>query len=152
MKTLINTINLLTKRLENIFSPLILLFIRIWVGMVFFKAGLLKIGNWDTTLYLFTTEYKVPFLPSELAAYLATLSELFLPILLISGILTRISAVSLFILNLIAVISYQHVLLKDGFDFLSKGAIDHQIWGFMLIILLIFGAGKISIDYIVKIN
>ena len=48
-----------------------------------------KLANWDTTIELFTEEYKVPVLPPEIAAYLATSIELSMPVLLVLGLLTR---------------------------------------------------------------
>ena len=42
--------------------PLLDFGVRIFVGMMFFKAGLTKISNWNTTLYLFENEYNVPLL------------------------------------------------------------------------------------------
>ena len=48
------------------------LVIRLYVANVFFKSGLLKIGNWDGTLYLFSNEYRVPLLAPDAAAVLGT--------------------------------------------------------------------------------
>ena len=39
------------------------LMMRVGVGSVFFKAGLLKYGSWEFTIKLFQDEYKVPVLP-----------------------------------------------------------------------------------------
>jgi putative oxidoreductase len=42
-----------------------------------------------------------------------------------------------------AVISYSHVLLQDGFE----AAIgQHILWGTLTLGLLVFGPGKISVD------
>jgi putative oxidoreductase len=40
--------------------PLVLLLFRLWVANVFFKSGLTKLDDWDTTVLLFTEEYHVP--------------------------------------------------------------------------------------------
>ena len=43
---------------------------RLYIAQVFFAAGLTKIADWDTTLFLFEEEYSVPFLPFELIHFL----------------------------------------------------------------------------------
>ena len=45
--------------------------IRIYVGLQFFKAGLVKIGDWSATLSLFRDEYHVPVLQPEQISLLA---------------------------------------------------------------------------------
>ena len=72
------------------------LLMRIGVGAVFFNAGLMKYRSWDMTLMLFRDEYKVPVLPPELAARMALMQELSLPILLFLGLGTRIATLPLF--------------------------------------------------------
>lgn len=124
------------------FTPLLLLFTRFWVASVFFKSGYLKLTTWDSTLYLFEEEYQVPFLPWELAAYLATGAELLLPIFLILGLLTRPMAAVLFVFNIMAVVSYP-VLWEGGFY-------DHKLWGLMILINVVWGAGLLSLDQLIK--
>ncbi|MGH1552230.1 hypothetical protein ACRAWF_08995 [Streptomyces sp. L7] len=41
---------------------------RAYLFYVFFRSGLTKLHDWDTTVLLFTEEYKVPLLPPALAA------------------------------------------------------------------------------------
>src|SRR5262249_48602056 len=43
---------------------------------VFWNSAMAKLANWDTTIELFTEEYKVPLLPPEIAANLALSIEL----------------------------------------------------------------------------
>ena len=45
-----------------------------------------KLASWDATLYLFEYEYAVPFLPTELAAYIGTGVEITMPVLLALGL------------------------------------------------------------------
>jgi len=151
MQKIIDLSNTVFTGLQTLSQPIFLLFLRLWVAWVFFKAGLTKIDNWDSTLYLFNDEYKVPVLPGEIAAYLGTGVELIIPLVLAIGLFTRAFAGILFVFNIIAVISYP-ILIKDGFALLSLGALDHQIWGLMLLTTIIFGAGKISSDYLLKIK
>ncbi|MEM7072198.1 MAG: hypothetical protein AAF418_01385, partial [Pseudomonadota bacterium] len=57
--------------LDCIGSPFVLLWLRIWIAGVFWRAGLAKIDSWESTLFLFELEYAVPILPYQLAALLA---------------------------------------------------------------------------------
>jgi len=58
---------------------------RIGVGATFFKAGLLKYNSWEFTVKLFQEEYRVPLLDPALAARMAMIQELTIPILLFLG-------------------------------------------------------------------
>jgi len=119
-------------------APVVLFAVRIVPAMAFFKAGQLKFASWDSTLYLFEEEYQVPFLHYEVAAYLGTAVELLLPPLLLLGVLTRATALGLFLFNIVAVISYP-VIWGNGFY-------DHQLWGMMLLVSVLWGPGKLSVD------
>lgn len=128
--------------LERYVAPLLDLTIRVWVAKAFFLSGLTKIQSWDTTLSLFENEYSVPLLPPEVAAYMGTFTELFFPVLLVLGLGTRFAAAVLFVFNIIAVISYP--------DLSEIGLRDHQYWGLLLLMPLLHGPGKISIDHFVR--
>ncbi len=111
---------------------------RIFVGMAFFRSGLTKIADWDTTLALFADEYHVPYLPTELAAVAGTFAELFFPVLLIMGLLGRFSALSLSVVNIVAVISLAEI---------APAALQqHQFWGALLVGVVLWGPGKWSVD------
>ncbi len=130
------------EKLQLGFVPLLLLFCRIWVAWVFFNSGLTKIASWDSTLYLFEYEYQVPILPWTIAAYMGTAAELVLPVFMAIGLLTRPMAMSLFAFNIIAVVSYP-VLWEQGFY-------DHQLWGLMILIVVVWGAGPFSVDKLLR--
>lgn len=118
------------------------LFLRCYVGWQFFKAGLVKISDWGTTLALFRDEYQVPLLAPELAAYLGTAGELLLPVLLCVGLLSRPAALALLLVNGMAVLSYPQL-----FSFDCPAAInDHFYWGLMLLVLVAYGPGKLALD------
>lgn len=123
-------------------SPFALL-VRWYVSWQFLKSGWLKLSDWNTTLDLFRSEYHVPVLPPTVAAVAGTFGELFFPVLLVLGIGGRLGALGLFAVNLMAVISYSHVLLSEGFE-AALG--QHVLWGFMLALLAIHGNGAFSID------
>ena len=122
--------------------PIVLFAVRIVPAMAFFKAGQLKFASWDSTLYLFEEEYQVPFLHFEVAAYLGTAVELLLPPLLLLGVFTRATSLALFLFNIVAVISYP-VIWGNGFY-------DHQLWGMMLLVSVLWGPGKLSVDHYLR--
>lgn len=124
---------------EKLLLPVTLLVARLVVALAFFKAGQVKIANWDSTLFLFEYEYQVPIIPYELAAYMGTATELLIPPLLALGLIGRPAAVVLFFFNIIAVVSYP-AIWEGGFY-------DHQLWGFMLLTLVVLGPGKLSVDH-----
>jgi len=126
-------------------ESLFLLAVRLWVGWDFLKSGLIKIGSWQSTLFLFREEYHTPFLPPAIAAVAGTAGELAFPILLFAGIAGRLSALGLFAVNVMAVVSYAHVLLTEGFE---AALAQHYLWGFALLVLVVFGPGKLSVDYL----
>ena len=87
-------------------APVLDLGLRLFLANVFFKSGLTKIQTWDSTLYLFREEYKVPLLPPDFAAWLGTGAELTFPVLLVFGLFGRFGALGLTILNAVAAYSY----------------------------------------------
>ncbi|WP_439135003.1 DoxX family protein [Pseudomaricurvus sp.] len=114
---------------------------RLYIAKVFFMSGWSKISDWETTLWLFEEEYQVPLLSPELAAYAATAGELVLPVLLVFGFLTRFAATGLFILNIVAVISY-YAALKG-----SPAALqDHLQWGIILGLLMTAQVKYFTVD------
>ena len=126
-------------RLLQLLQPLLLLGFRLYVARVFLLSGLTKIQDWSVTLALFANEYHVPLLPPSLAALMGTATELSMPILLALGLATRFGSFVLFVFNIIAVISYAALP-----DIAVK---DHVLWGTMILVVLLFGPGKISLDY-----
>ena len=126
-------------------GSLVSLAIRLYVGWQFLKAGMTKLNDWSTTLALFHDEYKVPLLPPDLAAYMGTGGELVLPLLLFVGLFSRPAALALFFVNAMAVISYPQL-----FSFECPAAInDHFYWGAMLLVVVVFGPGRFSLDALI---
>jgi len=123
-------------------TPLLFTF-RWYVAWQFLKSGWLKVSDWDSTLYLFQEEYHVPLLPPEMAAVAGTVGELVFPALLLMGLLTRFAALGLSAVNVLAVVSYAHVLLSEGFE-AALG--QHYLWGTLLLVVLVFGPGRWSLD------
>ncbi|MGQ2980370.1 MAG: DoxX family protein [Polaromonas sp.] len=111
---------------------------RLYVGQVFFLSGLTKLRDWDITVALFTDEYQVPLLSPALAAWLGTAGELLLPVLLVLGLAGRFSALGLFVVNAVAVISLSEI---------APAALQqHMFWGALLAGLAIYGPGAWSLD------
>jgi putative oxidoreductase len=127
--------------IKKFIEPVVLLGIRIYLFDVFFFAGLLKIQDWESTLLLFEYEYMVPLIPSHLAAYAGTATELILPILLVVGLFTTTSAIGLFIFNIVAVLSLE--------DIAQAALLLHVIWGILIFILFLWSAGKLSLDQLI---
>jgi putative oxidoreductase len=123
----------------------VLLALRVYVSYVFLNSGLVKISDWSATLALFHDEYKVPLLPPDLAAYVGAFGELAFPVLVVLGLMGRLGAAGLFMVNLMAVISYPQLW---GFD-CPAGLHMHFVWGGILLGLAIFGPGKLSLDALI---
>ena len=123
-------------------GAVLLAWLRCYVAWQFFHSGLIKLQNWPGTLELFRSEYHVPLLPPELAAYMGAGGELFFPCLLVLGLFARPAAVGLFMVNAMAVISYPQL-----FEFECPAGInDHFYWAIMLVIVAVMGAGGFSVD------
>jgi putative oxidoreductase len=133
----------MAERVARPLEPLLLLVTRVYVSWQFLKSGWLKLADWETTRFLFEEEYHTPFLPPVVAAIAGTAGELVFPVLLILGLLGRYAAVGLFAVNIVAVVSYSHVLLTEGFE-AALG--QHYLWGFMLLVLVVFGPGRWALD------
>lgn len=123
-------------------APWVDLLARCYIARIFLLSGYSKISDWQTTLYLFSEEYHVPVLPPDIAAVFGTAAELLLPVLLVTGIGTRLAASGLFMLNILAVAAYYHVL-KDS----PVALHDHLEWGIILGLLMVLPLQKITLDY-----
>lgn len=124
--------------LQDWLAPLFDLAIRVYVAEVFLRSGWLKLSDWNTTLLLFENEYHVPFLPPAAAAVMGAGGELLLSPLLAFGLAGRLAAAGLFVVNLVAAISYP--------DLSDLGRQDHLLWGVLLLASLLHGPGRLSID------
>jgi putative oxidoreductase len=132
---------LLGERLTSVLTrlqPLALLAARWYIAAVFFRAGTSKLRDWDSTLALFADEYRVPLLNPTAAAFLGTGAELVLPVLLVLGLFGRPAAAGLSVLNVVAVISLM--------DLPDAALMGHVFWGSLLVALLLWGPGPLSLD------
>jgi putative oxidoreductase len=124
-------------RYLNSVSPVMLLVIRLWMAHAFWVSGVLKISDWENTLYLFTHEFPVPFLPPPVAAIFGTAFELCCPVLLTLGFAARLATLPLLVMTAVINFTYQD-------------ATEHYYWAMLLGIILFYGPGKISVDYILS--
>jgi putative oxidoreductase len=126
----------------RLIEALTLLFVRASLAGIFWRSGRTKVddGSWlsvsDTAKFLFQEEYKNVPLPAEFAAYVATYAEHVFPILLVIGLLTRISALALLTMTMVIQI------------FVYPGAwwSVHMIWVALALVLIVRGGGKLSLD------
>lgn len=130
----------------DFFSPLSLVALRIYMGLVFWRSGLTKIVNFDSTILLFESEYQTAdkitlfghkFLTPEIAAYMGTFNELVFSMLLIIGFGGRLAAFVL--LCMTAVIQFTYTTSPE-----------HVVWAIMLSVILFMGAGRASWDYFIR--
>ncbi|MBI1285413.1 MAG: DoxX family membrane protein [Thiobacillus sp.] len=122
--------------LDSVPYALLALPLRFAAATVFWRSGQGKLANWDTTLYLFQEEYKVPLLPPDFAAHMAAAVELTTPVLLVCGLASRLSAAVL--LGMTAVI--QIFVYPMSWP-------THIQWAAILLIILCRGPGMLSVDH-----
>jgi putative oxidoreductase len=133
--------NMLAERaFARIPDSLIALGARVAIAAIFFLSGRTKVEGVltlkESTFLLFAEEYRVPVLPSDLAAYGAAYAEHLFPILLVLGFATRLSAAAL--LGMTAVI--QCFVYPDAWP-------THLSWATLLVLLLARGGGRWSLDH-----
>lgn len=118
---------------------------RAGVASVFWLSGRTKVDGLitvnDTAYTLFREDYKVPLLPPEIAAHLATYAEHALPFLLVIGLATRLSALGL--LGMTAVI--QVFVYPDAWP-------THLTWATGMLYLVGRGPGRWSLDHALRVR
>lgn len=118
-------------------DQLSLLALRLWIADIFFKSGRNKIADWETTLYLFAEVHPVPLLPVNVAAFLATASELIFPVLVAIGIFSRLTVVPLLFMTIII----EAFILPNP---------QHYYWILMMAIIVARGSGSLSADHFLQ--
>jgi putative oxidoreductase len=142
MRALFNQTNDLLGRIPQ---DVVSLALRIFPAMVFFQSGRTKVEGLfsikESTWFLFEHEYALPLIPSNLAAVLATTAEHLLPILMILGLATRLSALGL--LAMTAVI--QIFVYPDAW-------VTHGLWAAALLAVVARGPGALSLDHLLGLD
>jgi putative oxidoreductase len=111
---------------------------RVAIAGVFWNSAMSKLASWDSTLALFRDEYRVPVLPTELAAVMGTGAELIGAVLLFFGLGARFAALAL--LGVTAVI--QIFVYPESW-------VHHLQWATILLLVLVKGAGRLSLDHLI---
>ena len=118
---------------------LLLLVQRLGIAGIFFFSGRTKVDGLltvnESAFELFRTEYVLPLVSPEPAAYAATYAEHLFPILLVLGLFTRLSAAALMAMTLVI----QIFVYPDAWP-------THLSWAGLLLPLIAFGGGKLSLD------
>ena len=151
-----NLLRLCERAFDAVPYSLVALFVRIVAAHPFFVSGQTKVDGpqigatilgqdvsytlptsiKDSTFALFSQEYKVPLLSPEIAAYLTTAMETVLPILLVLGLLTRLSALGLLSMTLVIQL----------FVFPEAWWTVHAYWAALLLVLIARGPGALALD------
>lgn len=128
----------LSPALDRLPFDLVALLMRLVLGSVFFFSALTKVEGFaisQSTFFLFEHEYALPLLPPVLAAYLATIAEFGLSLLLWAGLATRLAALGLLTMTLVI----QTFVYPDAW-------VTHGLWAASLLTLLLRGPGALSLD------
>lgn len=138
MPIIFDTYRTFIEKFSPIFAIISLFLLRLTLAYPFWKAGQTKWTYFKNdqmdTLYFIFEDYNVPLLSVEAAAWAGTFAELILPILLAFGLLTRFAALG--------------IIGLSGVIYLVDQNPDTCLWAASALILISFGAGKISMDNI----
>ncbi|ANY19758.1 DoxX [Tsuneonella dongtanensis] len=121
-----------------------LLLTRLALGGVFWRSGRTKVveGTWmelsDTSRFLFESEYAGVPVPAGLSAQMALWGETVLPILLVLGLATRLSALGLIGMTLVIQL----------FVYPEAWWPTHSLWAAMALVLVARGGGLLSLDHL----
>jgi putative oxidoreductase len=118
---------------------------RLSIAAIFFQSGRTKVEGFltitDGTYQLFETEYKLPLVPPEIAAHMSAYVETFVPMLLVLGLATRLSAfVLLGMTTIIEIFVY-----PDAWP-------THLSWAAILLYLIARGGGRASVDHAIGVR
>lgn len=128
---------------EKLPAPIFELSMRVAIAVVFWQSARTKVEGVLTlkqsTFFLFQYEYALPVIPHDIAAYLATYSEHFFPVLIVLGLATRFAAAALLMMTLVIQV------------FVYPGAWSvHLMWASILLYLLAKGPGVLSLDHLIR--
>lgn len=101
-----------------------------------FQFGLPRLS--DAVVALFRDEYRLPWLPPELAATAAAFAEHVFPALILIGLATRFSALALLGMTL----TIQLLVYPDAYP-------THGVWATVLLVIIARGPGVFSVDRLI---
>ncbi|CAO3433480.1 FAD-dependent oxidoreductase [Azospirillum endophyticum] len=114
-------------------GPALDLAVRLWLAQAFWVSGIVKLHDWDQALYLARYEYPVSWLAPVPAAWIGAGIELLCPPLLVLGLATRLAALPMLALVLVAQFAYRPLDV-------------HLVQAALLAWLMVTGAGPLSLD------
>lgn len=118
------------------------------VGLVFLSEGIQKFLFPD--LVGVGRFIKIGFENADFLAYFVASFEITCGILLLLGFLTRLSSIPLLIIMATAIVTTKiPILLHDGFWTMAHESRTDFAMTLLLIYLIIYGAGKLSIDAVI---
>jgi len=137
-------------------DSLIALIGRFSIAAIFWKSGQTKVQDFsidivagefrlgwpqlsDSVVDLFRDEYRLPVIPPEMAAVMAAFAEHVFPVLLLLGLATRLSALSLLAMTLVI----QIFVYPDAYP-------THGVWMTVLLFLVARGGGVLSLDQVLS--
>lgn len=130
------------RAMTPILTDLAGLALRVFPAAVFWQSGRTKVDGLsikDSTWFLFEHEYALPVIPSDWAAVAATLAEHLLPVLLILGLMTRLSALALLAMTAtIQIFVYPSAWMTHG------------LWAAAFLALIAHGPGRWSLDHVLQ--
>lgn len=140
--TAVSRLRTLPAQLNRVPPSLVQLMLRFGLAGVFWSSGRTKVEGLltisENTFYLFEEEYRLPLLSPHLAAQLGTYAEHLLPILLVVGLATRLSALALFGMTLvIQLLVYPDALVST-----------HLGWFALALAVATGGPGTLSLDHL----
>jgi putative oxidoreductase len=127
--------------LDRIPHDLVALISRLPIAAVFWQSGQTNVDGWhvtDTAVYLFETEYKLPFVDPWLAAHLSAFAEHVFPLLLVIGLASRLSALALLGMTLVIEI----FVYPDAWPI-------HGTWAVCFLVIIAGGPGRLSIHHFI---
>ena len=122
--------------LSNHLMPLVA---RLCVGTIFWRSGQTKLDGWhlaDRAVYLFQTEYRLPFIDSWTAAALTAVIENVVSVFLIAGLASRFAALVLLATTLVI----ELFVYPDAWTV-------HGPWAVCLVLVMVRGPGIASVDH-----
>jgi len=114
---------------------------RVSVASVFWRSARTKVEGFkikDSTFLLFEHEYDVPLVPPDVAAYMATVAEHVLPVLLVIGLASRFSALGLLAMTIVI----QLFVYPSAWP-------THILWVMGLAYVIARGPGVVSLDHLI---
>ena len=129
---------------DHIPHDLVALAARVFPAVVFWQSGRTKVDGLtikDSTYFLFQDLYALPLIPPAWAAVMATVAEHVLPVLLVLGLLSRISALGLLVMTGVI----QVFVFPEAW-------VTHGLWAAALLVVAARGPGRLSLDHLLRLE